>query len=234
MKITSYGSSSAGNCYLIEDKGQLLMLEAGVKPKNIKHDISEIDGLLITHEHNDHAKYAKQIIKRCASNLYCTKGTYEALKDKPDSFRFMQINSKQSFNVKNWRILPFDVEHDAAEPVGFLIDTPGKKRILFATDTYYVRYKFNKVTHLMIECNYHLEALQHNSELGLIDKKRYTRLLTSHFELNNVIQFLKANDLSQLEEVHLLHLSDTNSDAELFREKVKQVVGMPVYIAGSD
>ncbi|MGX7108332.1 MBL fold metallo-hydrolase [Facklamia miroungae] len=234
MKITSYGSSSAGNCYFIEDKGQLLMLEAGINLKNIKHDISEIDGLLISHEHSDHAKYTKQIIKRCASNLYCTKGTYEGIQDKPDSFRFMQVKSKQAFNINKWRILPFDIEHDALEPIGFLIDTPGNKRILFATDTYYVRYKFNNVTHLMIECNYHLPGLQHNFELGLIDRKRYTRLLTSHFELNNVIQFLKANDFSQLEEVYLLHLSDSNSDANLFKEKIMEVTGVPVYISGSD
>ena len=233
MEIITYGSSSAGNCYVLKDNDQLLMLEAGINHKLID-DIADIDGLLLTHEHNDHAKYAKQIIDRCASNLYCTKGTYDAMTSKPDSFRFMQVKSKQAFNVKNWRVLPFDVEHDVAEPIGYLIDTPSKKRVLFATDTYFIRYKFKNITHLMIECNYHLDGLHKNFENGLIDRKRYTRLLTSHFELGNVIQFLKANDLRKLEEIHLLHLSDSNSDAEFFREKIMSVTGVPVFISGSD
>ena len=56
--------------------------------------------------------------------------------------------------------------------------------------------------------------------------------MTSHFSLENVKDFLRANDLSRVQEVWLLHLSDGNSDAERFKKEIMEVVGRPVYIAG--
>jgi phosphoribosyl 1,2-cyclic phosphodiesterase len=58
------------------------------------------------------------------------------------------------------------------------------------------------------------------------------RLLRSHFSLENVLDFLKANDMSKVQEIHLLHLSDNNSDEVLFRRRVQEATGKPVYIAG--
>lgn len=83
----------------------------------------------------------------------------------------------------------------------------------------------------MIECNYSLEILERNYQHRKIDKKQRNRIITSHFELNNVRQFLQSNDLSKLQEVHLLHLSDRNSDAEQFKREIQAIVGVPTYIA---
>lgn len=229
MDIKVFGSSSSGNSYLLTDGDSSLLLEAGINPKKMKVDWSAIDGLLISHEHGDHFRFVSDILKRSGFNAYLTKGTAQFV-DAP-SYRLMEIKAKQSFTLKGWQILPFEVEHDAAEPVGFLIESPNGHRVLFATDTYYIRYKFKGVTHMLIECNYSLDRLQEHYDAGRIDKNRYNRLLTSHFELNNVIQFLKSNDLSKLEEIHLLHLSDSNSDAELFKQKIRGVTGVPVYVA---
>ena len=229
MEIRVFGSSSKGNCYLIQDGDSHLLIEAGVNPKYLQVDWSKVDAILLTHEHGDHAKYINQVIKRCASSVYCTKGTAQAI-DVP-KYRTMTVKATEPFTVKNWNILPFDVEHDVNEPVGYLIDSPSGKRILFATDTYYIRYRFNNVTHMMVECNYSLEILNQNYDAGRIDKGRRNRLLTSHFELGNVIEFIKANDISKLEEVYLLHLSDSNSNAVQFKQAVEQVTGIPVTIA---
>lgn len=229
MEIRVFGSSSKGNCYLIQDGDSHLLIEAGVNPKYLQVDWSKVDAILLTHEHGDHAKYINQVIKRCASSVYCTQGTAQAI-DVP-KYRTMTVKATEPFTVKGWNILPFDVEHDVNEPVGYLIDSPSGKRILFATDTYYIRYRFNNVTHMMVECNYSLEILNQNYDAGRIDKGRRNRLLTSHFELGNVIEFIKANDISKLEEVYLLHLSDSNSNAEQFKRAIEQVAGVPVTIA---
>lgn len=86
----------------------------------------------------------------------------------------------------------------------------------------------------MIECNYSIDTVNLMVEAGNIDRKRRTRLLQSHFEINNVVQFFKEQDLSQSEQIHLLHLSDSNSDANLFKRKIQAVTGLPVYVAGGD
>lgn len=57
------------------------------------------------------------------------------------------------------------------------------------------------------------------------------RLLTSHFSLENVKEFLKANDLSQVREIWLLHLSDGNSDQVRFKREIMELCGKPVYVA---
>lgn len=230
LEIKTFGSNSTGNCYLLKDGSSHLLLEAGINPKRMSIDWSKVEGVLISHEHQDHAKYAKEIIKRTGADLYCSEGTSSILRGVP-SHRIHVASSKRSFNIGGWKIMPFDVEHDAKEPLGFLIETPTKRRVLFATDTYYIRYKFTGITHLMIECNYSLEILERNYQHRKIDKKQRNRIITSHFELNNVRQFLQSNDLSKLQEVHLLHLSDRNSDAEQFKREIQAIVGVPTYIA---
>ena len=83
----------------------------------------------------------------------------------------------------------------------------------------------------MIECNYSLDILDQNVSAGYIDNGRRKRLLTSHFELENVKKFLKSNDLSQVKETWLLHLSNQNSDEKRFKQEIQAITGTPVYIA---
>lgn len=230
LEIISFGSSSKGNSYLLREGGSSLLLEAGIDPRRMKVKLGDIDALLVTHEHGDHSKYVKKILERSAMSVYCTKGTADNI-DAP-SYRIMEMEYKKPISVKEWRIMAFEVEHDTAEPSGFLIQTPGGKKVLFATDTYYIRYKFPGVTHMMIECNYSLNIIDRNLAEGRIHKALRDRVLKSHFGLDNVVEFLKSNDLSQLEEVHLLHLSDTNSHEEEFKQRIQEVTGVPVYVAG--
>ena len=230
LEIETFGSNSTGNCYLLKDGSSHLLLETGINPKRMSIDWSKVEGVLISHEHQDHAKYAKDIIKRTGADIFCSAGTGSCVVGVP-SYRTNLVKAKDSFTTNDWKIMPFDIEHDAQEPLGFLIETPSGQRVLFATDTYYIRYKFTGITHLMIECNYSLEILERNYQHRKIDKKQRNRIITSHFELNNVRQFLQSNDLSKLQEVHLLHLSDRNSDAEQFKREIQAIVGVPTYIA---
>lgn len=230
LEIKTFGSSSAGNSYLLKDGGSYLMLEAGINPKQVKIDWSKVEGVLITHEHQDHAKHAKDYLKRGAFNAHTTKGTASKLKGVAD-YRVTTHSYLKPFIINDWKIIAFEVEHDAAQPAGYLIQTPSGKKVLFATDTYYIKYKFKEVTHFLIEANYSLEILQKNKENKLIDYTQYKRILTSHFELNNLIQFLKASDLSKAEEILLLHLSNRNADADKFIDKIQQATGIATYVA---
>ncbi|WP_035445860.1 MBL fold metallo-hydrolase [Atopobacter phocae] len=229
METIVFGSSSAGNGYLIKDGGHSLLLEAGISPKKITVDYKQVDGLLITHEHADHGKFAHDFIKRGAMDIYCSKGTAKAL-DLP-KHRVQTVKSKVPFHVGKWFVLPFDVQHDAKEPVGYLIQTPSDKKVLFVTDTYYVKYQFKGVTHALVECNYSFDRLNERFINQEIDPNRYRRLLKSHFELENVEEFFKGLDKSRLEQIMLIHLSDANSDANYFKQRIQAVTGVPVDIA---
>lgn len=231
ITIRTLASGSKGNSYLISDGRSSLLIECGIAWKEIQRllffDTSIIDGCLISHEHKDHTKGLKDALKS-GINVYASKGTIESEGIK--HHRLKAVEARKQFKIGNWTVLPFEVEHDAAEPFGFLIAN-GNEKILFATDTYYVRYKFKGLTHIMVECNYSLDILDENIETGRVPSVLKKRLLQSHFSLENVIEFLKANNLSSLKEVHLLHLSDNNSDEKLFKKTIQEITGVPVYIA---
>lgn len=83
----------------------------------------------------------------------------------------------------------------------------------------------------MIECNHSYDILNSNVESGVLDSGLKNRLIKSHFSLENVKEFLKANDLSQVQEIWLIHLSDGNSNAEQFKREIQELTGKVVYIA---
>ncbi|MFS0749551.1 MBL fold metallo-hydrolase [Oceanobacillus sp. 1P07AA] len=232
INIQTIASSSKGNCYYISDGSTPLLLEAGVKYKEIQKALNfntkDIAGCLITHEHGDHSKGIKDLL-RVGKNVYMSQGTKETLQ--LENSRIKTVKAKKQFQIGTWTILPFEVEHDVSEPIGFLLKNKAGDKLLFATDTYYIRYKFKGLTHLLIECNYSIDILNENIATGRVHKGMKKRLIQSHFSLENVKEFLTVNDLSKVQEIHLLHLSDSNSDEARFKREVQELTGKLVFIA---
>ncbi len=234
MKLKVLGSSSAGNCYLIEAaKDDKLILDAGINfrevQKELKFDFRGIQGVLITHEHMDHLKYAPNFALN-GINVYSSAGTFAKLDLK--GHRFRVIKALEQFSIGNFTVLPFDTEHDAEEPLGFLIQyKPTGEKLLYATDTYYIKYRFKGLNYILIECNYNFDIAKLNAEDGTINKTRYSRLLESHMSLNNLLKFLHANDLSNTKNIVLCHLSDTNSNEEEMKNAVYEATMVPTTIA---
>lgn len=231
IDISSFASSSRGNAHLITDGVTPLLLDCGLTIKELRKRsgfaLAGLGGALVTHEHKDHSRAATDLM-RAGIDVYMTAGTAETLG--LDHHRLRIIQARQQLKIGSWTVLPFDVQHDAKEPVGFLLASGGDK-LLYATDTYYVRYKFPGLTYVMVECNYAWDILQANLEDGTVPQVMKNRLLKSHFSLDNVKKFLLANDLSGVREIHLIHLSDQNSDAERFRSEIQALTGKPVIVA---
>lgn len=231
IEITSFGSGSGGNAYRVTDGVTPLLLEAGIKYREIQKGfdfrLTEVAGCLLTHEHGDHSKSIKDIMK-AGINVYTSPGTIKTLGI--SGHRLKPVKAMQQFQLGSWTILPFDTEHDVSEPLGFLLANQDGEKLLFATDTYYIRYKFKGLTHIMVECNYSTGILNQNILDGRIPQVMRKRLLQSHFSLENVKEFFKANDLSKVQEIWLLHLSDTNSNAELFKREIMKLTGKMVII----
>jgi len=103
--------------------------------------------------------------------------------------------------------------------------------LLYATDTYYIKYKFNKLNYLLVECNYNFDIAKFNAGNGIINKTRYSRLLESHMSLENLLKFLQANDLSYAKNIILCHLSDTNSNQNIMQNVIYEATEIPTTIA---
>lgn len=233
MKLKVLGSGSSGNSYILESPTGSLLIEAGIPWKQIlqglNYDISKIVGCLISHEHQDHSRAVNDAMK-AGIDVYMSGGTMDLWP--MFNHRMNLIRSGKQFIIGDFAILPFNVEHDANEPLGFLIQyRTTKERLLFITDSYYCKYKFRDINYLLIECNYIKETLDENIENGYIPEAMKPRLLQSHFSLENVKEFLKANDLSQCREIILLHLSDRNSDQEQMIREIREVTGIAPKIA---
>lgn len=232
MEIRVLASGSKGNCYYVTDGATPLLLECGIPfseiRRGLKFGVANLAGVLLSHEHLDHAKAVRDVA-RAGVDIYASRGTIEGLG--LTGHRLRVIRAREQCRLGTWTILPFETEHDAAEPLGFLLASRAGEKLLYATDTYYVRYRFRGLTHIMVECNYALDILRANVAAGLVPAELKNRLLRSHFSLENVKEFLRANDLSRVQEIWLLHLSDGNSDAARFKRDVQELTGKPVYVA---
>ncbi|MGY3186487.1 MBL fold metallo-hydrolase [Lysinibacillus sp. TE18511] len=231
IQIKTLATGSKGNCYHITDGSTPLLLECGISFKQIQQGVnfetSILGGVLVTHEHKDHCKGVESVLNR-GLDVYMSKGTQGALQ--LNHHRIKTVESKKRFKVGTWTILPFDVQHDVNEPLGFLLQSDNGSKLLFATDTYYVKYRFSGLNYIMIECNYDQQTLDENVESGRVHPAMRKRVMRSHFSLENLLEFFKANDLSKVEEIHLLHLSDGNSNTERIFKAVARVTGKMIFI----
>jgi len=232
ISIKSLASSSAGNCYRIDDGNTALMLEAGIPIKRIKEGLnfklSEIQGCLLSHEHGDHSKAIKDVLK-AGIDVYTSEGTAQALNIN-EHHRCHIVKAGKTFAADYWRIMPFAAIHDAAEPLGFYLVTANFESLVFLTDSAYCPVRFPRIDYLLLECNYSDSVFRENVSTGKLAPARRNRILHNHFGLENIIKMLKENDLSKLKEIHLLHLSNQNSDAAEIKRRIAGVVGCPVYI----
>lgn len=230
MRIKTLATGSTGNCYLIDDGKTRLLIELGIRFKEIQqalnYETSKVAAALISHSHKDHCKGVESALKG-SMDVYMSEATEREIGIEHNRIR--RYTNKQQFRVGSMVILPFDIKHDV-ENHGFLIVSDNGSKLLFASDTYYVKYKFVGITHLMIECNYSEAILSEQEERGYIHPALARRIRASHFSLENVLEFLKANDLSKVEEMHLLHLSNSNSDEEFFKRAVQETTGKLVFV----
>lgn len=233
MILNCIGSDSSGNGYILDSGSEQLLIECGMPfrmiEKELNFNISGIVGLCLSHEHSDHAKYAREYahhgIKVCS-----TTATLDAV-GIPKSQR-KDLEPKAAYRFGGFLVVPFRTQHDAADPCGFLINCPDGNRIVFATDTYYLKYTFPRVDYFMIECNYSKSKLLENVEEGIVHPSVAKRIRESHMSLDRCIETLKANDLSHTKAIILLHLSQDNSASkDYILNKVQQATGKAVYIA---
>ena len=160
-----------------------------------------------------------------------SQGTSEAIGGTGSTLPVTSDGRFDVFKVGQWYVQPLSTQHDAADPTGFLLSDFSGNKLIYATDTYYLKYNFTGLNFIIIECNYCTDILMHNIEAGNISGARKDRLLHSHFSLENVLKFLKATDLTHCLKIVLVHLSDVNSNAKQMVNAVFKQTGIETIAA---
>lgn len=232
MKLKVLGSSSRGNCYLLESDDSVLAIEAGIPFREVKRalgwDITRLKACIISHRHGDHAAHMKDFLSAGVTVL--------AL---PDVFSHAGLKTRvcckevwpqRGYRIGTWAIIPFSVVHDVP-CVGYIIEHPEMGRTVFVTDTMMLEYRIQRVNHYMVECNYADDVLQRNIDNGSVLPIMRERLHRTHMELETTKGIIAEADQSCLETVVLIHLSDGNSDERRFVSEIQAISGVPTYAA---
>ena len=228
MDIKVIASGSSGNAYLIGDGHTLLLLDAGIPFKRIQigcgFRTSTIDACLVTHRHGDHAVAIPKLLQRGIA-IYSNEdvaGLHDGVQELP---------TLREHTVGTLRILPFEAEHDVP-CYGYQVtsEETGEK-LVYITDSAYVRYTFTGLTHIMIEANYAQDIIIDNVRDERVQLSLAARVMETHMSIETLLDLLRSNDMTKVRQIYLLHLSDNNSDAEAFKRQVQQETGAEVYIA---
>ncbi len=239
MRLKVINSNSRGNAYLLENDQEALLIECGVRFELIKRaldfNLSRVAGALVSHSHGDHCSAVKDVT-HAGINVYATHGTCEELLEKwsPNPHRLKPRHLGIAFTVGGFQILPFRTEHDCKEPCGFLIKHEECGTTLFLTDTVFSPYVFWGLNNIIVEANYCEEILEEKRRSGSTIEMLRDRVIESHMSLQNCKDMLTANDLSQVNNIVLIHLSDKHSHAERFKAEVEQLTGKTVTVADAN
>lgn len=234
MHIEVIASGSSGNAYVVTDGKTTLLLEAGVSAsalcKAVK--LEDVDVCLISHEHMDHGKAARDLATRYGIPVAASPGTLEKLRMQ-SNFCAEPIIDGEELRCKSMIIKAFAVPHDAAEPLGFLVKSADGSKLMFVTDAFYIPIKAPQgLTHLMVECNHSVELLDKMISHGATPHEQRERIRRSHLSLETLCAWLEDNAerLKNVQEIKLLHISSRNGDPEAFRQRVREITGKPVFI----
>ncbi len=228
--ITFIGSGSKGNAALLELEGRNYLLDAGLSCKRIKDfldqrqlDFSDISGIFVTHEHDDHIKGLRVLLSRTGEiPVYTTRGTLCALASKGLEIKnHVELLYGRQLELSGCRCLPFKVPHDATEPVGLRFESSSKIMTL-ATDLGHVTPEvlehMKDADLVCVESNYDEDMLRTSSYPAWL--KRRIRSPMGHLPNEGVRGILSR--MSKVPEVLvLMHISQESNTPELARDALE-------------
>lgn len=227
VELVVLGSGSKGNSTLVRTAKTALLLDAGLSARQITLRLREaglspekLDGILLTHEHGDHVRGLRVLNRRfptpVLANTATLKAAGAALGAVPERMAFV---TGMPITVGDFGITSFHVSHDAAEPVGFLLEAEGI-RIGYATD-------LGRITPDIVEVvrGCHVVVLEANHDVEMLWNGPYPwptkeRIGSELGHLDNESGAAEVGRLTEGETAHLVlvHLSENNNEPSLVRE----------------
>ena len=240
LRVSILASGSSGNITLLETSNTRLLIDAGLGKREtlarlaaIERDVAHLDGILITHEHNDHCIGLPQMLGLWKAPLYVTEPTMDALRRAlPETLgkrlRGVEtIHAGQCFTVGDIEVHAFAIPHDAADPIGFTFRSDGVKMAL-VTDLGYmpalVRVHLRDADCLVLESNHDLEMLKVGPYPWVVKQRVLSR--TGHLSNHAVSEYLADPDGfdGHARFLVLAHLSQENNNPDLARISAEEAL----------
>lgn len=216
-KLITLGSSSSGNAYILDCDNEQLIIELGVSWKEIlkglNYNLAKVQGCLTSHIHADHSISIPNAIKYGLQVVSC-----EEVQIIHSQVKVLKKGVKM--RLGGFKVQAIPLQHNC-ECYGYLIEHNAIGKLVFCTDCNSVPYRFKNVSHWIIESNYSNDLLIDN----MCDNIYSQSASENHLEIEDTIEVLKQNHSSNLQTIVLCHLSNGNSNAELFKQRVKDELG---------
>ena len=241
LRVTILGSGSSGNCTLLETSETRLLVDAGLGKKEtlrrlaaVGRDVDRLDGIVISHEHSDHIGSLAQVLGQWRTTVYLNEATHtEVMRILPETShkrldRVEHFQAGQRFMVGDIEVSPFQIPHDAVDPVAFTFRANGTK-VAIVTDLGYlpelVKVHLRDSDCLMLESNHDLEMLK----VGPYPWHIKQRVMSRHGHLSNhaVSEFLSDAEAfdARARFIVLAHLSEQNNNPDTATIFAKEALG---------
>ncbi len=235
IRVRVLRSGSAGNAILVESPGTRLLIDAGLPAEVILREIdgaapgpggcARLDAILLTHEHDDHCRGVAAVARATGAVVLANESTLRAAGAQIAGSPSEAFKEDSTFSVGCIRATPFSLPHDAADPVGFLLAADGV-RVAVACDLGEVPEalveRARGVDLLVIEANYDLRLMAVSAYPWFLKN----RIIGSRGHLSNegAAAAVVGMATGGPQDVHLVHLSDTNNLAPLARDTVREAL----------
>lgn len=216
MKICTLASGSSGNSLYVETEHTKILVDAGISNKQITKrlssidvDINDIDAVVLSHEHTDHALALPYL----NVPVYVSSSIAYIWSDKVKNLRLFETGS--TFSVNDTTIRSFPVPHDAVDPVGFTLQAD-KHKLGVVTD---IGVTTRLISERLKDCNLLVVEFNHDENMMLYSpypwhlKQRIKSRLghLSNTEASSLLSTIAGMDLHS---VVLAHLSKVNNKAD--------------------
>jgi phosphoribosyl 1,2-cyclic phosphodiesterase len=235
MRFASLGSGSAGNSMVIEQASTRLLLDCGFSVKetltrlaNLALTPESLTAILVTHEHDDHAKGAFKLAEKFNIPVWLSHGTRvmtERYQPKATKLKINEVDIHTTFSIDDVEVSPYPVPHDAREPSQFTF-SDGQHKLGVLTDvggtTPHIETMLSGCDALILECNHDVTMLQQGPYHHAL-KKRVSGHL-GHLDNASSARLLARLDNTKLKHIVAAHLSAKNNTQALAKQALSEVL----------
>lgn len=225
MIFKCISTGSIGNCYVLDDGKDIILLDAGIPMKNIKiginFEVSRLKAAFFSHGHSDHS-YSVKDLENMGKVVI-----------KPYEVPIFETVKIGNFSVKAFELTDLEgnpthtnADGSPCRVFGYHITHPDIGKMIYITDTQFIKYQFKNIDTVLLGVNYSTEMFAEDED----DGKKY-HVIGGHLDINTAKEFIKVTDNnSNLANVFLCHLSASNSDKDTFRNEIQEVTSAVVRI----
>jgi phosphoribosyl 1,2-cyclic phosphodiesterase len=234
IRFASLGSGSRGNALVVESRGTRVLLDCGFSIRETERRLarlglaaSDVNAILLTHEHSDHIGGAFSFALRHAIPVFLTQGCLAgAPRRTPQLPELRLIDCQERFAFNDLAISPYPVPHDSREPVQYVF-SDGAVSLGVLTDaghiTPHMAQMLGACQALVLECNHDLDMLASGPYPGFLK----ARVGGDYGHLSNAAaaELLRSLDCSGFSHIVAAHLSEKNNTPELASAALAEVLG---------